>query len=112
MAYSQTRIENTVPIGGNLRMRVEEIDISNYDDDGSGDGEPFAPVDIHMRRFTFVLALVSDASGVTANYDEANNAVRLYQQANDGSGTTDDSLTEVPSNSNEGATVKLICVGV
>lgn len=101
MTYSQTRVENTVPLGGNLKMRVEELDITNYDDDSGGDGESFAPVDVNMRRFVFVLALETTGSAQWAKYDETNNAVRLY-----------DSAGEIGSNSSNTGTVKVIAVGV
>lgn len=101
MTYTQSRIENTVPIGGNLKLRVEELDITNYDDDSNGDGESFAPGDVNMRRFVFVLALETTGSAQWAKYDESNNAVRLYTSSG-----------EVASDGNNTGTVKIIAVGV
>lgn len=112
MANTLTKVENTVPLGGHLKMRIQEMSISNYDDDAAGDGEAFAPADVNMRRFTMVIPIVTDAAAVEAQYDEGANAVRLFRQANDGTGTANDPLVEAPSNSNVSATVKLICVGV
>lgn len=101
MTYTSTRVENTIPIGGNLKMRVEELDITNYDDDGSGDGEAFAPVDVNMRRFVAVFALETSGNAQWAKYDEANSAVRVYGSSG-----------EIGSNADNTATVKVVCIGV
>lgn len=107
---NNTTIDETEYMGG-VTTRFVEVDITNYDDGATGDGESFTPADVSMRRFQAVVAEVADATGVTAHYDEANESIRLFEQANDGTGTTDDTLTEVPQNSNEGATLRLICMG-
>lgn len=96
---------------GAVTTRFVEVDITNYDDGANGNGESLVPADVSMRRFQAVIAEVNDNSGMSANYDEDNESVRLWEQANDGTGTSDDELTEVPSNSSEGARVRLICMG-
>lgn len=101
MTNTLSKVESTVPIGGNLKMRVQEMDITDYDDDGSGDGESFAPADVNFRRFVFVQALETSASTQWAKHDEATNAVRLYTSSG-----------EVAGNSSNTGTVKLVCIGV
>jgi hypothetical protein len=103
-------IEETEYMGA-VTTRFVELDITNYDDDGGGDGESFVPADVSMRRFQAVIPEVKDGTGVVASYDESADAIRLFEQANDGTGTTDDTLTEVPSNADEGATLTVICMG-
>ena len=105
-----TTVDETEYMGA-VTTRFITVDITNYDDGSSGNGEAFTPADASMRRFQAVIAEVQDATGVTAHYDESNESIRLYEQANDGNGSADDTLTEVPSNSNEGATVRLIAMG-
>lgn len=103
---------------GAMRVRVVEMDISNYDDDASGDGEAFTASDAGMHRFQTVQAEVMFGEGsattvvnCVAQYDWANESVRLLHQSADGTGTTDDELVEVPSNADEGAKVRLTCYG-
>ncbi|MFB6284586.1 MAG: hypothetical protein ABEK59_11785 [Halobacteria archaeon] len=119
MTYSQSSVENTVQIGGNLVMRVFELDITNYDDDSGSDGESFGPADANMRRFVEVRANVMyEEGGATtvqkcvAQYDYANNAIRLLQQSDSGSTDSDAELVEVPSNSDEGVKVRVVTTGV
>lgn len=115
MTNTLSREENTVPIGGNLKMRVQRMEITNYDDDANSDGEAFAPADVNFRRFLFVIPVVVDDGsasttamrGVKAMWDEANNAVRLFHSAG-----SDGEMAEMTSNNNEGAELLLICVGV
>lgn len=101
MTYTQTRVENTVPIGGHLKMRIEELDITDYDDDSGGDGESFTPADVNMRRFVYVEALETSSDAQWAKYDESNEAVRLY-----------DSSGEIGSGASNTGTVKVVAVGV
>jgi hypothetical protein len=103
---------------GAMKVRFVDVDITNYDDGSNGNGEPFAPSDIGMHRFQTVNAEVKygegDATTVVncvAQYDYQNDSIRLLHQSNDGTGTTDDELVEVPSDSNEGAMVRLECKG-
>jgi len=105
-----TNIEETEYMGA-VTTRFVEVDITNYDDDAAGDGESFVPADVSMRRFQAVIATVKDGTAVQATYDESTGAIRLHGQANDGTGTATDNLTELPSNSNEGATLTVICMG-
>lgn len=101
MTNTLTKVESTVPLGGNLKLRVQEMDITNYDDDGGSDGEAFAPGDVNFRRFVYVTASETTGTAQWAKYDESNNAVRLYNSSG-----------EVGSNSSNTGTVKLVCVGV
>ena len=95
MTYDQTRVENTVPIGGNLKMRTEELDVTSY----TGDGEDFSPVDVNMRRFVFVLALETSDADQWAKYAEDDETVRLYDDAGELAGGAT-------------GTVKVVAVGV
>lgn len=95
MAHELTRRENTVPIGGNLNMRVQEMDITDYDEGG----EDFAPVDVNMRRFIFVIPLMVSADDINVNYDEDDEKVKLLDHNGESAeGTTAD--------------IVLVCVGV
>lgn len=105
-----TTVDETEYMGA-VTTRFVTVNITNYDDANNGNGEPFTPSDVSMRRFQAVIAEVQDGSGNTAHYDESNESIRLYQQEDDGSGTANDPLTEVPSNSNEGAKLRLVCMG-
>lgn len=98
---------------GAMKVRFVDVDISNYDSDGSGDGESLAPSDVGMHRFQTVNAEVKFGEGSAttvvnceAQYDYQNDAIRLLYGGTDG-GT----LSEVASNANEGAMVRLECKG-
>ena len=91
---------------GAVVTRFAEVDITNYDDGAAGEGESFVPADVSMRRFQAVVAEVNDDTGMTAHYDEDTDSIRLYYGATDG-----DELSEVASNNNEGARVRVICLG-
>lgn len=95
MAHELSRREKTVPIGGNLKMRVQEMDITSYEEGG----EDFAPADVNMRRFVFVVPLQVSADDFNVNYDEDAEAVKLLDHNGEvGAGET--------------ATVVLVSVGV
>jgi len=103
---------------GAVKTRFVDVDISNYDDDAGGDGESFTPSDIGMNRFQKVSAEVKYGEGsattvvnCVAQYDYQNNSLRLLVQENDGTGTANDELVELASNNNDGATVRLACMG-
>lgn len=91
---------------GAVTTRFVTVDITNYDDEGDSDGEEFVPADVSMRRFQAVVAEVQDSNGIVAHYDEANQTIRLYESAGSNS-----NLSEVTSNNNEGAKLRLICMG-
>lgn len=99
-------IEETEYMGA-VTTRFVEVDVTNYDDDAAGDGESFVPADVSMRRFQAVIAEVADGTGVKAHYDESAQAIRLFES----SGTAGANLAEVDSNANEGATLKVTCMG-
>jgi hypothetical protein len=98
-------------------MRIQDMDITNYGYDGSSttDGEPFAPADVNMRRFVYVQPIVvgtgsastTAMEGVNATWDKGNNNIHLFH-----SGGGDGEMAEMTKNNDEGAEVRLICVGV
>ena len=98
---------------GQMRTRIVDVDITNYDDDAAGDGEAFSPKDAGLNRFKHVSAEVNPGSGSATNevnavaqYDWENESIRLYYGGTDG-----DELSEVGSNADEGAEVRLMCFG-
>jgi hypothetical protein len=103
---------------GAMKVRFADVDVTNYDSDSGGDGEPLAPSDVGMHRFQVVNVQVKPGEGsantiknCVAQYDYQENAIRLYEQANDGTGSTDDELVEVPSDVSEGAMVRVEAKG-
>lgn len=103
---------------GAMKVRIVDVDITNYDSDAGGDGEGFTPSDAGMHRFQAVdLERKVGEGGATtvqkcvAQYDWSNESIRLYQQSDSGSTDADADLVEVPSNSNEGAKVRAVCLG-
>lgn len=117
MTYSKTQSTNKTEWMGDFKVRVFELDITNYDDDGNGDGEAFGPADAQMDRFLAGKPLDVDVVGAgTANntfegsvaiYDKSAGAVRLYVSG----GTDGNALSELASNGNNGARVQVTCVG-
>lgn len=115
MTYTLSSVESTIPIGGNLNLRIEDMDITNYDDDAGSDGESFTPSDVNMRRFVAVIPVVIGAGsasttameGVTAEWDEGTGAIRVYH-----SGGADGEMAEMTSNNSEGTKLRLLCIGV
>ena len=98
---------------GQMRTRIVEVDVTNYDDNAGGDGESFSPKDAGLNRFKHVSAEVNPGGGsagtvvnAVAQYDWDEEALRLYYAGTDGS-----ELSEVSSNANEGAEVRLMCFG-
>jgi len=102
---STVTIDETEYMGA-VTTRFVEVDVTNYDDDGNSDGESFIPADVSMRRFQAVHADVNDGTGMVASYDEDAEAIRLHYAGTDGN-----DLSEVTSNNNEGARVRVICMG-
>lgn len=99
---------------GAMEFRFFEVDITNYDADANGDGESFDETDAGMSRFQDVECEVvpnggSGAANVVnavAQYDYENSAIRLYYGGVDGG-----SLSEVTSNADEGAVVRVKAIG-
>jgi len=110
MSYTHTRDEPTAYIG-DFKLRTFIVDIDNYDSDGGGNGESFIPDDAQMHRFVHVFADVIDGSGTISQYDENTASIRLLQQSNDGGGNDTEPLAEVPSDSGEGARLRVTCIG-
>lgn len=117
MAHTTTQVESTVQIGGNLIMRVVDVDITNYDDGNDGNGETLTPQELGLaRRFVTGHAEVigagsasSGKEGVTAqfrvNSDPAE--LRLYEEAGSAG-----ELAEVSADADEGSKVRLTVIGV
>ncbi len=99
---------------GAMEFRFFEVDITNYDDDGGGDGEPFNAGDVGMSRFQDVQVQVHPGAQSGANtqvnavaqYDYSIGSLRLFYGGTDGN-----ELSEVGSNSDEGAVVRVRVIG-
>lgn len=103
---------------GAMKVRIVDVDITNYDDGASGNGESFTPSDAGMHRFQAVSPDVKHGAGgattvqdCVAEYDWANESLRLLQQSDSGGTDSTAELVEVPSNSNEGVEVRVTCFG-
>lgn len=112
MTYSQDQDESTT-FFGEWKVRTFQVDISNYDDDAGSDGESFTPADAGMNRFLHVHTDVIGAGSATtgmagslAHYDESTGAIRLYHSAG-----ADGEMAEMSSNADEGALVRVTCIG-
>jgi len=103
---------------GAVKTRFVDVDITNYDDDTGSDGESFTPSDIGMSRFQHVSAEVIYGSGsantvvnCVAQYDESTGAIRLLVQSDNSGSDANTELVELASDNNEGALVRLACMG-
>lgn len=103
---------------GAMKVRIVDVDITNYDDGAGGNGESFTPSDAGMHRFQAVNPEVKfGAGGATtvqkcvAEYDWSNESIRLLQQSDASGADSDAELVEVPQNSNEGVEVRVTCFG-
>ena len=113
MAYTIDE-RSTPEFAGAMMYRFLDIDIINYDDDDSGDGEAFTAEDAGMSRLQQVDVQVipdgnSEAStevNAVAQYDYTAGAIRLMYGGTDGS-----ELSEVTSNTDEGARVRVKAIG-
>lgn len=113
---SNTTTLNETEFIGTTKTRFIEMDVTNYDDNAGGDGEAFGPTDAGLSRFLPGGVSVQVDPGTTsqantqvnavAQYDYDANAIRLYYGGTDGSG-----LSEVSSNSDEGAVVRIKAMG-
>lgn len=90
---------------GAMKVRFATMDITSYETGG----EPVFPNSVGMNRFQSVFVDVSDGTGATANYNDATDSVELYVQANDGTGTANDALTELAAGGT--AEVSLVLIG-
>lgn len=91
MTHDLTRRENTVPIGGNLKMRVSDMDVTDYDQGG----EDFAPADVNMRRFVWVSALATGNDDVVAKWVEGEDAIRLIDSGGEAAASSTQSVVIV-----------------
>lgn len=92
---------------GGMTVRFCTLSISDY----AAGGETLTPSMIGMNRFQSVFADVADGTGAVAQYDATVDAVKLFRQANDGTGTANDALVEAPGASAVAAEVNLVIVG-
>lgn len=115
MTRDITEVESTVPIGGNLVMRVVDVVITNYDDDDSGDGESLTPADLGLARRAIAgwAEVIGPGSattgfeGVTAQYRPNSDTLRVFH-----SGGADGEMAEMSSNADEGTKVRVVAIGV
>lgn len=110
-------IQNT-EFAGAMKVRVVDVDITNYDDGDAGNGESFTPSDAGMHRFQFVSPEVKYGEGganttvtCVAQYDWSQESIRLLQQSDSGGTDSDADFVEVPGNGNEGVLVRVTCFG-
>lgn len=100
MTHTTERYEGPVPVGGSLELRVFTVEIANYDDAGSGDGEPLDLDNMGFRRVPIAFATEPTAAAQWAEYDKGNESLRVY-----------DSDGELASDAEETATVRFLGLG-
>jgi hypothetical protein len=113
MTRQINRLERPEFAGG-MEFRFFEVDITNYDSDGGGDGEAFNAADAGMSRLQHVDAQVDPGTSSGANsqvnavaqYDYDTGSIRLFYGGTDGA-----ELSEVGSNADEGAVVRIKAIG-
>jgi len=103
---SELNLDETEFAGG-MTVRFCTLNITDYETGG----EAVAPSDMGMNRFQSAFADVADGTAVTAQYDETSETVKLFRQANDGTGTANDALVEAPGSSGVSAEVSLVLIG-
>lgn len=90
------RGDHDIEYEGDTKVIYDEITLGTYDNAADGNGNLFHVLQIYgYDRLKIVHVEVADGTPVVAQYDYINNAIRLFRQANDGTGTADDPLTEV-----------------
>lgn len=105
---------NELEFAGAMAIRFIEVDITNYDDGNNGNGESFGTTDAGLSRLQRVHCETDPGASSAANtevnavaqYDYSNNSIRLHYGGTDGN-----ELSEVTSNNNEGAVVKVTAIG-
>jgi hypothetical protein len=118
MTYTATQDPPKTLWLGEWKLRIYEVDITNYDDGASGNGESFTPSDAVMNRFVGDVPLKTEVvgagsanntfPGAKASYDPAQESIRLYVSG----GTDGNDLSELAQNGNNGALVEVWCLGV
>lgn len=82
---------------GEYRVVYDEITLGTYDNAGDGAGNGFDPTMEYGFSRLGIVHVEVEAAGYVAQYDYDNYSIRVYQQANDGTGTAGDALVEVPA---------------
>lgn len=81
---------------GGTTVIYDDYTLGTYDDAADGAGNAFDPRDVYgFGRIGIVNVQVHGDHGYIAKYDYDNNSIRVYAQANDGTGTAEDALVEV-----------------
>lgn len=80
---------------GGTTVIYDELALGTYDNAGDGAGNSFDPRDVYGFGRIGIVTVQVIAAGYIAQYDYDNNSIRVYQQANDGTGTAGDALVEV-----------------
>lgn len=102
MAHNTTMVDSTKTFG-DMYARIFEVEITNYDEDGSGDGEAFGTSDTQFGRFWGSPRVqVTSDTGYVAHYDASTQSIRLYESAG-----AQGELSEVASDGNHTATVEV-----
>jgi len=84
------------PHYGDEKAVYDEVTLGDYDNDNDGNGNSFDVAAIYgFARVLFVEVQVLGADGYVARYDYTNDSIRVFQQANDGTGSAGDELVEI-----------------
>lgn len=97
---------------GAVTTTVQTVDVTDY----NHGGESFEADDAKLYRFLHVSVEVADGTPVVAQYDRSvggddEGVIRLYRQSNDGGGTANEPLSEVPDSANLDAELEVTCYG-
>lgn len=81
---------------GPYTAKSSVIEIDTYDSAADGNGEAFdVSKEFGMHRLVDWNIKPENGDGYVVQWDNVNESFRVYQQANDGTGTAGDTLTEV-----------------
>lgn len=81
---------------GPYRAVTTVIEIDSYDSAADGNGEAFdVNAELGITRLVDWDVKPEDGDGYVVQWDNTNEAFRVYQQANDGTGTAGEPLTEI-----------------
>lgn len=98
---------------GNTRTVYDEVVLGTYDNAADGNGNAFNIPNVYgFSRLKKVDVQVADGSGYKAAYDYVNDSIRVFAQANDGTGTAEDPLTEVAAGTALNITLRIEARGM
>lgn len=81
---------------GPFTTKSTVIEIDDYDSAGDGNGEAFdVSKELGISRVVDWSVQTEGGDPVLVKWDNVNEAFRVYQQANDGTGTASDALVEI-----------------